>query len=284
MGGRRIRLGRALASVVIVGCAAVLALPAAASAVTSSDSVELTAPNEIESVTAHCPSGLRATGGGFRAPAPTSSTSGYSQVKIFASHKVGQRSWKVSGQEVAFQPVTLALTGYVYCSEHVPRTEAASKSVPVPIGVHGFTASKATCDAGKAQAGGFALSTPAYDGDLIGTQRRGKHSWRTRIDGDIGVTITSFAYCARGPLPQARGGTDSEIDRDYGTATSDPCPRYSHPLAGGFEQPDAITGFAGNDYRNFVPFASKRSGRGWSSSGQHGGPTSSSLVTTAYCG
>ena len=73
------------------------------------------------------------------------------------------------------------------------------KSVPVPIGVHGFTASKATCDAGKAQAGGFALSTPNYDGDLIGTRRHGKHSWRTRIDGDIGVTITSFAYCARDP-------------------------------------------------------------------------------------
>jgi hypothetical protein len=210
--------------------------------------------------------------------------SGYSQVKIFGSHKAGQHSWKVSGQEVASQPVALALKGYVYCSEHAPRTDTASKSVPVPVGVHGFTTSKATCDSGKAQAGGFALSTPVYDGDLIGTQRRGKHSWRTRIDGDIGVTIRSFAYCAHGPLPLARFGQDSEIDRDYGTASSEPCPRDTHPLAGGFEQRDAITGFAGNDFRNFGPFASKRSGRGWTSSGQHGGMTTSTLVATAYCG
>jgi hypothetical protein len=275
---------RVLGTAAILSCAAAVTLPPAASAVTRSDSFELTAPNEIESVTVHCPSGLRATGGGFRAPAPASSMSGYSQVKIFASHKVGQRSWKVSGQEVASQPVALTLNGYVYCSRHAPRTDTATRSVPVPVGVHGFTTSKATCDSGKAQAGGFALSTPAYDGDLIGTERRGKHSWRTRIDGDIGVTIRSFAYCAHGPLPVTRFGQDREIDRDYGTASTNACPRDTHPLAGGFEQPDAITGFAGNDYRNFVPFASKRSGRGWTSSGQHGGLTSSSLVATAYCG
>ncbi len=284
MGVTGVRHGRVLAAAVIAILAAALVPASASAAITRSDSVQFTTANEIESATVECPAHRRATGGGFRAPAPYSSTSGYSQVKIFASRKVGQDSWKVSGEEVAFPAVTLNLTADVYCSRHAPETDTASHSVPVPTGVHGFTASKATCDSGKAQAGGFELSTPNYDGDLIGTRRRGKHAWGTRIDGDIGVTIKSFAYCANAPAPVKRLGADSETGRVDGTATSDPCPQDTHPLAGGFDQPNAITGFEGNDYRNFVPYASTRSGRQWSSSGEHGGMTASTLVTTAYCG
>jgi hypothetical protein len=267
--------------VALCGClAAAWHLPEAGAS-TRTASVTLTTPFTSASATAHCPRGERATGGGFVAPPIDFSSA---DLKVFASHKVGQRAWKVSAEEEQSTPADLELRAYVYCSRHVSKTDAASQSVPVPQGVMGFTSSKARCESGKAQSGGFALSTPNYDGNLIGTIRSSKRTWRTRIDGDIGVTVKSFVYCAKGEAPLARSGQDSETGSIEGTASSRQCPTGTHPIAGGFEQPDAITGFAGNSYRNFTPDASRRSASRWTARGLHGGNTSSTLVSTAYCG
>jgi hypothetical protein len=76
----------------------------------------------------------------------------------------------------------------------------------------------------------------------------------------------------------ARSGTE------FDTAVSNPCPTNTAPLAGGFAQPDAITGFVGNDYSDYVPYQSKLAGDRWQVAGEHGGNPPSKLVATAYCG
>ena len=262
-----------------------LVLPSTATGLTRSNSVEFTVDGQVESVTAHCPRGFRATGGGFKAPAPTSTMSSFTDLKIFVSRKLHQRAWKVSGQENALNPPTpLALKAYVYCSRHAPKTHAVVKNKQLPAHPMGFTPARAHCESGKAQAGGFAIPTPNFDGDLIDSFRTSKSSWRTRVDADFLDSFKSIVYCAGRPAPTARSGHLDRINREVGTASSKRCRHGTHPLAGGFEQPNAITGFAGSDFRNFNVNRSFRSGRRWKVFGEHGGMTTSRLISTAYCG
>jgi hypothetical protein len=268
-------------ALLIAGCGLLLAAVALGS--TRSHQVTLTSNGEVGTATAHCPGDQRATGGGFSASPPIVTMSGYTFMKVFVSRKVGQRAWRASVEEETLSPMSMSLTAYVYCAKHAPRTQSVAHSVPVPTGVSNFTVSDASCVSGKARAGGFSLSTPDFDGGLIASQRHGKRGWRTRIDSDIGVTATTYAYCAPGRAPKARFGNVGSTGNEFSTAASERCPGGRPPLAGGFGQPDAITGFAGSNYRNFVPYESRRSARRWQGAGYHGGNTTSHLVAIAYC-
>jgi hypothetical protein len=279
--------GRLVPSVGVVSALAGIAMlsvvfAAGALGSTRTDQVTLTDNGQIGTATAHCPGNQRATGGGFSASPPMFTMSSYTYAQVFASRKVGQRGWRAAAEEVTSTPAEMTFTAYAYCAKHAPRTTSAVHAVPVALGASNFTASDASCSSGKARAGGFALSTPNYDGSLVASQRHGKRGWRTRIDGD-GVTVTSYAYCAGGPVPKSRTGTVGSTGSELGTASSEPCPGGRPALAGGFAQPDAITGFAGSSYRNFVPYESKRSSSRWRTSGRHGGNTTSHLVAIAYC-
>lgn len=282
---RGVALSRGTASLVgaVLASAVFMLVASDSSAVTRSASVAFTTTGEIESVTAHCPRGTRATGGGFKATPP--SPNPYSHLKIFVWRKVRQRAWKVSAQEDAFFDTDMTLTSYVYCSPNAPRTHAVAhvEQLPQPHPTD-FTPSVARCDSGKAQAGGFAIPTPSYDGDLIDSLLWSPRSWRTRVDADYLDSFKSIVYCSHRAAPIYRDGHDDEIGTDYGTALSPRCPRGTRPLAGGFGQPDAITGFAGNSYRNFSVYESRRSHRRWRTSGKHGGMTTSRLVSEIYCG
>jgi hypothetical protein len=202
--------------------------------------------------------------------------------KVYESRKTGQHGWRVSAQESTY-PVAASVdvTAYVYCSKHAPKTKTAAHSVPAKP--EDFTISDARCGSGNVQAGGFAMSTPNFDGGLIASQRLGKRGWRTRIDSDIGVTATTLAYCAEKPAPRGIKGSIPSTGREFISGVTPACPAGHRPLAGGFAQPDAITGFAGNDYRNFVPYESTRSWRDWENAGYHGGDTESHLIPLAYC-
>ena len=279
MGGRVARATGA--ALLAAGC---FLLPAAGTlASTGSDRVTLTDDGQIGTATARCPVDQRATGGGFSATPPTSTMSSYTYTKVFVSRKVGQRAWRVAAALETLLPTNVSLTAYVYCARHAPRTHRAAHSVQIPTGISTFTVSDVHCASGKAMAGGFSLSTPNFDGGLIASQRHGKRGWRTRIDADIGVAATTYAYCADRPAPQARSGGVASAGTEFRTTASGQCPGGRPPLTGGFAQPDAITGFAGNDYRNFVPYESKRSAGRWQSAGEHGGNTVSHLVAIAYC-
>jgi hypothetical protein len=276
MRGRSLRTVGAV--LLVLACCLMLAAEGLGS--TRADRVTLTSNGQIATATAHCPGNQRATGGGFSASPPPS---GSTTMQVFASRKIGQHAWQAAVELQTSAPAEMTFTAYVYCAKHAPMTKSNSHSVPILSGVSNFVDSDAACTWGRARAGGFSLSTPDYDGSLVASQRHGRRGWRTRIDGDH-VTVTTYAYCASGRAPKARSGTAGSIGTEFKAATSEPCPGGRAPLSGGFGQPDAITGFVGNGFRDFVPYESKRSSKRWQSSGEHRGGTTSHVVAIAYCG
>ena len=252
-----------------------MALSASATASTRSASDSTAANGAIASAKARCPDGQRATGGGFKATPPTGSL----WYRVFESRKVRQRSWRVSAEQEG--DGALALTSFVYCSADAPKTKAKSHPVTVPPSILTGTAD-ASCDSGKAQAGGVTAGS-FFDVGLLDLFRASNKTWRARAYNDPGeLTITSYAYCATGGPPKARPGIGAVVSGSQVPATtlSRKCENGTSIVAGGFEQPDAdpstTTIFD-------LPWESFRKQDRWRVSAIHLGLSSSTLISIAYC-
>jgi hypothetical protein len=268
-----------------VTLAALLALPASAIASTKSKSATAAGDFAIASATAKCPSGQRATGGGFKAPAQTGPLP---HIRVYESRKVGQRSWRASGQvsDLAATGQAFAVTSFVYCRDGAPVTKSKSASVTSGSGFT-FLAADAKCKSGQAQAGGFLGPPPSTSGGVASHQvtdsyRIDKRTWRARMRSDDvpGVTFTSFVYCAEEKKPAARLGSMTATTSSVPvTALSAECKRGAKPVAGGFSQPGATTGGSGAFLRFNESF---KSGKRWQVSAFHAG-TPTTLNSIAYC-
>jgi hypothetical protein len=262
--------------------AALLAMPASAAAGTKSKTATAAGHFSIASATAKCPSGQRATGGGFSAPPFTAGLF----IQVYESRKVGQRSWRASGQifDGAASDGSRTITAFVYCSDGAPSTKAKSASVTSADASTAFLAADAKCSSGKAQAGGFLGPPPVTVGSTNGavtdSYRADKKTWRSRmLSFETGLTLTSYVYCADVKKPPARlGSTTSDTSTTLHTALSAECKRGTKPVAGGFNQPNAaVTG------RFAFFYESLKSGKRWRVSARHSFTNSTTLNSIAYC-
>jgi hypothetical protein len=297
---------RPLALGLVAGTLLLAAGPAGASAATKSKSVSIAGQAVIASVKAKCPSGQRATGGGFRTTPPNIASGKGPILLVYESRKIGQRSWRVSAQNIdtmaPFEPVTL--TAFAYCSANASKTKASATSFTTTANVVQLTPIDASCGSGKAQAGGFLLPAPVITANTVNSlltdaYRLDKDTWRTRALTTKGITLKSFAYCSKTKAPGARtGSVASAMNAVPATAVSAECTRGKSVRAGGFSQPnavfppaggvlDAATGtLPGANYGLFIiPYESLRSGKRWRASAIHAqmGTTSTTLNAIAYC-
>ena len=257
-----------------------------------SRSVVLSSAGQIRSVTARCPKGSTALGGGFLAAKPAFLPLGPPDAILpFASRRVGRRGWRVSG--LAFISNPKRLTAYAYCGQIPGPLKVAAARTKV-TGQSGALASvDATCPRGtRPLSGGFATSTPSVNriGITFESRRIGRRSWRdsmgiaTPDSEGAGVTmvIRSYAYCA--PLASKSQRRRTAVVAGDGTIKSlrtRRCPKSSAPVGGGFagSTPNPLLEDA-----SFVPvFGSQRVGRAWRVTGVQAGSGSSSLTAYAYC-
>jgi hypothetical protein len=267
---------------------ALLAIPASAAAGTKSKSATAAGDFAIASAKAKCPSGQRATGGGFTAPAFS-----FSEVlQVYESRKVGQRSWRASGQVLSTgSTAPLTLTAYAYCSSTALSTKTKSASVTVPgSSPIALSPVDAKCSSGKVQAGGFSGPPPDVGGFISNhavtdSYRIDKKTWRSRIQSGgtpAAVTFTSYAYCSDEKKPAERSGsTTVQPNGALGSALSAECKHGTKPISGGFSQPGATTGPTGGSFT--YEYESRRSGKLWRVSARHAGITASALNSIAYC-
>jgi hypothetical protein len=270
----------------LILAAALLALPASATAGTKSKSATAAGDLAIASATAKCPSRQRATGGGF-ATVPLST---FPDIVVYESRKVGQRSWRASGQ-INDPPMATGIprtvTAFVYCSDGAPSTKSKSASVTSVGASSAFFTADARCSSGKAQAGGFLGPPPNVGPAMVShfvtdSYRADKKSWRSRmLSFDPGLTFTSYVYCADEKKPAARSGSATSATSAPVTALSAECKRATKPVAGGFSQPNATVTPA----RHFAFFyESFKSGKRWRVSALNFvSPTSTTLNSIAYC-
>jgi hypothetical protein len=279
----------------LVLAAALLALPASAAAETESKSATAAGHLAIATATAKCPSGQRATGGGFAAPAPTLTNN---FIRVYESRKVGQRRWRASGQlyDAPYAPTGIAqtVTAFAYCSDSAPSTEAKSASVSPGVGgsFGAFYTADARCSSGKAQAGGFLTTPPITPSGgttnrVTDSYRAGNKIWRSRMVLFRPATVTAYVYCADEQKPAARvGSATSATNNSFVsvTALSAECKGDARPRAGGFSQPTATLGptTETTGYYRLI-YESRKSGKRWRVSAQRNGSTSTTLNSIAYC-
>jgi hypothetical protein len=252
------------------------AVPTGAAAKSASTTI---ASAQLGTVTAKCPRGKRATGGGFT----TGTAPGFSSFVLYESRKIGQRSWRVSAHNNSLN--TQTLTAFAYCQnkEAAPKTSEESATVQAN-GANLRPSANAICGRGeKVQSGGLlATAPPVGFGILLAisdSARIGKKTWRAGgVYSSGSTTLTSYAYCAEGnALKERTGSTGNGGNGVSITATSAACKRGTRPLAGGFTQPATTTGPS-----NVNPFESARVGRQWRAS-MYANP-GSTLIAVGYCG
>jgi hypothetical protein len=265
--------------------AALLTLPAGAAASTKSATTTLPGSGTATgTVKAKCPSGKRATGGGFKAPAVDRSDVN-PLVIVVESRKAGQRSWQVSGLTGGISSAQ-PLTALVHCRDGAPKTKQKSATLPVAPPEGAISSAAASCGSdGKAQSGGFLVplasaSTP-NQALIIDSFRSAAKSWLSRAEYLTGSpTLTSYADCAKEAAPKARPGSGviSSALGELKTALSGKCKEGTKVAAGGFSQPNATF-----SSRYEFPWQSFRTGKQWQISASHSGAGSTTLISIAYC-
>jgi hypothetical protein len=132
--------------------------------------------------------------------------------------------------------------------------------------------------AGKVQAGGYGGPVPNGGSYAIRESfRTGRKTWRTTFTPAAGLSLQTYAYCAKTGAPSTSVGSTTASGFGLHTATSAPCKRGTRPVSGGFSQP----GFISND-NLFQMNESLRFGKSWMASGTHQLNTLT-LNAFAYC-
>lgn len=236
------RYSRGLAAVISIG---LLAVPGTAMAGTRTKSASFSGKGATKTVTAVCPSGQRATGGGFRVTrgviAPTIVIT-----HVYESRKIGQRKWRVSAQlqDGGAPDATVRVTSYVYCNSSAPETKEKVKGINVTAGVNNSVPLAVKCGSGKrARAGGFSMSPPVSGGAfrhvVLDSYRVSKSKWRSRFAKNAGAGTARFAsytYCAAGGTQAKVGHHASTGDNTTATALTGICGSGTSMVAGGFSQ------------------------------------------------
>jgi hypothetical protein len=243
----------------------------------------------ILSATASCPKRARAIGGGFSLPAPAPGVNSI----IFESQKVGQRSWRATGQlsqAAPFDPVTIRAE--VYCRRGAPKTKTVASTVPTPnaapLHEEGPATSAACPSKRRLIGGGFATTPPLGSFGARNVVRRSEptgNSWTSEVESDNAEgTLTSYAYCAKrkpaSPLGVASSTVPGVNPAPPVTSVAATCARKRTAVGGGFRQSYDLMAGGGA----FLPYESRRAGKSWSVVADQGGDsTAISLTAAAVC-
>jgi hypothetical protein len=270
--------------------------------------------NRQLTVTAACPKGKLAVGGGFDSPFVFSDGTPAAFNFVYESRPASERSWQVSAVRAdnGGTGPSAPTTAYADCrraklSKKKPAKKAsAAKSKKGKLKVSEVSGSAttaaaalsqatatATCPAGtKALGGGFAWSpAPDLSGGGAGglailwaSYRGDPRNWASSITEASGVarTVTSYAYCAAG-LKVSETSATAPFPATGGAfnstvATSPSCPKGLAQLSGGFNStPPSNTTAA------VLMTSSKPVGRAWQNSGSSINGQPGSLTSFGYC-
>jgi hypothetical protein len=248
---------------------------ASATQTTSKDNQQLT-------VTATCPSGLIAVGGGFLSPPVLVSGAPTDLNLVYESRRAGDGAWQASAvreDEGGSAGPDLPLTAIVDCrstklagKKPAGKALAAKKkkkkklriieaSAPaVAAGVNSAQASATATCPGKAKVlgGGFsssptpsALSPGSAFPYVWSNYRTTPNSWVAALSnvGSVARTVTSYAYCASGlKIAETNAGVPLPASGPNtvttATAATPACPKGKALLGGGFNNTPATEGGA----------------------------------------
>jgi hypothetical protein len=265
-------------------------------------------------VTATCPSGLLAVGGGFLTPAVFASGAPTDINVVYESRRSGDAAWQVSAarEDTAGSGPDLPVTANVDCRSAKlaakkpagKKASAAKKRRRKKLTVTEVSASatsaassgsvattSATCPP-KMQAlgGGFSSSpTPNLSGPLTypffwANYRNSPTSWTAAFTnvGPVARTVTGYAYCAAG-LKIAELNTTSPLAGSSSTASTATaitplCPGSKALLGGGFNNTPAAASSAVAILTGSEPVNGS-----WHVSGFNFSPTPGTIGSSSYC-
>ncbi len=232
------------------------------------------ADNQQLTVTATCPSGLIAVGGGFLSPAVLPGGSPTDLNLVYESRRAGDSAWQVSAvrEDTDTTGPDVPLTAIVDCrstklaaKKHVGKKAAAAKKKKKKLRITETSASAvaASVDAAQASAtatcppktkalgGGFSSSpTPVAKEPeafpyIWSNHRTSPTTWFAAFSnvGKVARTVTSYAYCAAGlKIAETTAGISlpaSGTTVTGATATAPVCPGGKALLGGGFDNTPA---------------------------------------------
>ena len=247
--------------------------------ITVSASQSTSTEDELVTVTATCPAGLLAVGGGFLAPpifAPLNEGGGADDYNlVYESRRSGDSTWQVSAArfDTAGPGPDLPVTASVDCrsaklgikkrakgraavakkktKKKLRITEVSASSATPPTTFSQATATSRCPGRMRALGGGFSSAPRPMIADLAeqlvsADYRSSPTTWTAAITniGTAGRTVTSYAYCAA-RLKIVESSVDTILPRvgqptaDSGSATTPPCPKRTALLGGGFSNSPA---------------------------------------------
>jgi hypothetical protein len=264
---------------------------------------------------ATCPKGMIATGGGWVTSVVAGAT-GSSSHAVWESKRAGIAAWTVSAlrddtdNTGAPLPLTAAATCRSALVKKKGKVKAAAKKkkkrkplnvteasgiATVAGGGNATGTATATCPKGRnAVGGGFSSSPPASG---FGATTSLPLFWQSRSSGSsawlasaanvsmAARTITSYAYCAAGvnvaetsaTAPIAASLTANNLQK--ATATTQACPKKTHPSAGGFDNPPInFPATAAPLMIETVP-----AGKSWRGGAANISQTAGSIAVKGYC-
>jgi hypothetical protein len=272
-----------------------------------------TSDNQQLTITASCPAGLLAVGGGFEAPIALAGSPTDVNV-VYESRRSGGGAWQVSvvREDSGSPGNAVPVTAYVDCrsaklavKKPAKKASAAKKrkkklritevsgSATGAANAGSQVTANASCPTGTRALGGGFSSSPAPNlgsGSVSypifwASYRTSSSDWFSGMTeaGSVAATVTSYAYCAKAlkisessgtaTLPASGGTTIGSA-----TATTPSCPKRLSQLGGGFNDTPATVGSA-----IAIQEASKPVGRSWQFSASNLNSISGSLTSHGYC-
>ena len=270
------------------------------------------ADGELATVTATCPAGKIAVGGGFTSPLLISGTALTDLHIVYESRRIGDSSWEVSGgrEHSSGAAPSVPLTAIADCrsttlSTKKPKKASAAKkkkrkvlritevsATGAPAATAQQSTATATCPVGTQAIGGGFSSTP--DPKLTGSSsfpvffadyRSSPTTWFSGFtnSGAINHSVTSYAYCAAGLNPRETTVSftvpaSSMAGIQSKTLPSPSCPKGLALLGGGFNSTAPTSGGPLPIWTRSGP-----AGPTWEIGMYNLSPVEDSLTSLGYC-
>jgi hypothetical protein len=225
----RWRTGSLIVAVLALG-ALVAAGAYGAKLTTKSETATLPADSDTHTVTAQCPKGAKATGGGIQL---SDDVSDY----VAGSYPAGRRAWTAAALRTASELTDAEFTAFARCLKGAKLvTKSVTTGLTDDSAAHSVTAK---CPKGtKVSGGGVALSNddPFNVAEPSGSYPSGKREWTAVGEAyEPGVELTAFARCLkRAKLIRRSESFDMPDDSDTHTVTAT-CPKGTKATGGGIE-------------------------------------------------